>query len=124
MSALFQEIKSRQQDFMKAFNAGDAAGAASVYDPDGYFMPNGRNPVKGRTGIEAYFKEDMADGVQTAQIITEEVNGSGDWAFERGSYHLDGTKGRESGAYLQIWKKVDSVWLIHNDCFNVIKNAC
>lgn len=50
-SALFQEIKGRQQDFMKAFNAGDAAGAASVYDPDGYFMPNGRNPVKGRSGM-------------------------------------------------------------------------
>ncbi|CAB3400811.1 unnamed protein product [Caenorhabditis bovis] len=124
MSALFQEIKGRQQDFMKAFNAGDAAGAASVYDPDGYFMPNGRNPVKGRSGIEAYFKEDMVDGVQTAQIITEEVNGGGDWAFERGSYHLDGTKGRESGAYLQVWKKVDGVWLIHNDCFNIIKKAC
>ena len=46
-------------------------------------MPNGRNPVKGRagrfsyipfpiklkdSGIEAYFREDMADGVQTAQV--------------------------------------------------------
>ncbi|WKY14770.1 hypothetical protein Q1695_000361 [Nippostrongylus brasiliensis] len=123
MSALFQEIKTRQQAFMKSFNAGDPKGAAAVYDPDGYFMPNGRHPVKGRAGIEEYFKEDMADGVQTAQIITEEVNGSGDWAFERGSYHLDGTRGRESGAYLQVWKKVDGEWLIHNDCFNVIKAA-
>ncbi|EYB83363.1 hypothetical protein Y032_0337g2911 [Ancylostoma ceylanicum] len=104
---LFQEIKNRQQAFMKAFNAGDPKGAAAVYDPDGYFMPNGRHPVKGRAGIEEYFKEDMADGVQTAQIITEEVNGGGDWAFERGSYHLDGTRGRESGAYLQVWKKVE-----------------
>uniref|UniRef100_A0A0K0DLW6 DUF4440 domain-containing protein n=1 Tax=Angiostrongylus cantonensis TaxID=6313 RepID=A0A0K0DLW6_ANGCA len=148
--ALFQEIKMRQQAFMKAFNAGDPKGAAAIYDPDGYFMPNGRHPVKGRAGtvnvncvietsvpvnrarlsratklrsIEEYFKEDMADGVQTAQIITEEVNGSGDWAFERGSYHLDGTRGRESGAYLQVWKKVDGEWLIHNDCFNVVKAA-
>lgn len=68
---------------IQAFNAGDAAGAAAIYDPDGYFMPNGRNPVKGRagrlsyilfptklkdSGIEAYFREDMADGVQTAQV--------------------------------------------------------
>ncbi|EPB73968.1 hypothetical protein ANCCEY_06930 [Ancylostoma ceylanicum] len=119
MSALFQEIKNRQQAFMKAFNAGDPKGAAAVYDPDGYFMPNGRHPVKGRAGIEEYFKEDMADGVQTAQIITEEVNGGGDWAFERGSYHLDGTRGRESGAYLQV----EGEWLIHNDCFNVVKAA-
>lgn len=50
ISALFQEIKTRQQVFMKAFNAGDPKGAAAVYDPDGYFMPNGRHPVKGRAG--------------------------------------------------------------------------
>lgn len=55
---------------MKSFNAGDAAGASLVYDPDGYFMPNGRAPVKGRGGIEEYFKSDMTDGVQTAQVRT------------------------------------------------------
>lgn len=36
---------------MKAFNSGDAAGAAALYDPEGYFMPNGIDPVKGRAGI-------------------------------------------------------------------------
>lgn len=35
---------------MKAFNSGDAAGAAALYDPEGYFMPNGIDPVKGRAG--------------------------------------------------------------------------
>ncbi|EFO26221.2 hypothetical protein LOAG_02261 [Loa loa] len=120
---LFQEIKSRQAEFMKAFNSGDAAGAAALYDPEGYFMPNGIDPVKGRTGIELYYKQDMSEGVKSCQIITEEVNGAGDWAFERGSYHLNGTRGPESGAYLQIWKKVNGKWLIHNDCFNVIKPA-
>ena len=51
------------------------------------------------------------------------MNGSGDWAFERGSYHLSGSHGPESGAYLLIWKKVNGQWFIHNDCFNVIKAA-
>lgn len=124
MSALFQEIKGRQAEFMKAFNAGNPGGAADFYDPDGYFMPNGKNPVKGKAGIEQYFKSDIAEGVQSVQIITEEVNGEGDWAFERGSYHLDGTRGTESGAFIIVWKKVNGVWLIHNDCFNVIKPAC
>ncbi|CAD5230897.1 unnamed protein product [Bursaphelenchus okinawaensis] len=121
--ALFQEIKTRQEEFMQGFNAGDAHRASQVYDKDGYFMPNGHSPVKGREGIEKYFKQDMADGVVSAQIITEEVNGSGDWAFERGSYHLDGKRGTESGAYLQIWRKIDGVWFIHNDCFNIVKTA-
>lgn len=68
--ALFQEIKSRQEDFMRAFNAGNPAGAAEVYDPDGYFMPNEHSPVKGRKGIEEYFKQDMADGVASATVST------------------------------------------------------
>ncbi|OZC10874.1 hypothetical protein X798_02018, partial [Onchocerca flexuosa] len=138
MSVLFQEIKSRQAEFMKAFNSGDAAGAAALYDPEGYFMPNGIDPVKGRSGIcdqvwlsniqsiagiEQYYKQDMSEGVKSCQVITEEVNGAGDWAFERGSYHLNGARGPQSGAYLQIWKKVNGNWLIHNDCFNVIKPA-
>ncbi|KAL3071129.1 hypothetical protein niasHS_015871 [Heterodera schachtii] len=121
--SLFQEIKGRQEEFMRVFNAGNAKGAAEIYDPDGYFMPNGHSPVKGRSGIEKFFQKDMADGVSSAQIITEEVNGSGDWAFERGSYHLECARGTESGAYLQVWKKINGAWLIHNDCFNVIKSA-
>jgi ketosteroid isomerase-like protein len=111
-AGLAQEIKNRQAEFMKHFNAGNAAGAADTYDPDGYFAPHGRDPVKGRAGeqlgrlrlhvvlagIESYFKQDMAEGVKSVQIITEEVNGSGDWAYERGSYHLQGSRGTESGA--------------------------
>lgn len=34
----------------------------------GYFMPNGHSPVKGRSGIEAFFQKDMADGVSSAQV--------------------------------------------------------
>ncbi|KAF7637515.1 DUF4440 domain-containing protein [Meloidogyne graminicola] len=118
----FQEIKNRQGDFMRAFNEGDAKGAAEIYDPDGYFMPNGHSPVKGRKGIEAFFQKDMADGVSSAQIITEEVNGSGNWAFERGSYHLECGRGTESGAYLQVWKRINGIWFVHNDCFNVVQS--
>jgi len=121
--ALFKEITGRQEDFVRAFNNGDASGAADIYDPDGFFMPQGRPPLRGRAGIEAYFKQDMSDGVKTVQIITEEVNGANEWAFERGSYHLKGPGGHESGAYLLVWKKIDGRWSIHNDCFNVIKST-
>uniref|UniRef100_A0A7E4UQZ5 DUF4440 domain-containing protein n=1 Tax=Panagrellus redivivus TaxID=6233 RepID=A0A7E4UQZ5_PANRE len=123
--ALFQDIKSRQEEFMRAFNEGNAGKAAEIYHPDGYFMPNHSPPLKGRAEIEQYFKSDMADGVATAQIITEEVNGCGCdvFAYERGSYHLNGTKGTESGTYLQVWKKEAGQWLILSDCFNVTKAA-
>ena len=50
MAGLLNEIKGRQADFMKCFNSGNAAGAAEFYDPDGFFMPHGRDPVNGRSG--------------------------------------------------------------------------
>ena len=77
--------------------------------------------------------------MSTRKVTFLQVNGAGDWAFERGSYQLDGTRGVETGAYafatnsslvpitlfsyLLVWKKVNGKWLIHNDCFNVIKPA-
>jgi len=123
MAGLAQEIKTRQTEFMKAFNSGNATAAAEYYDTDCHFMPHGRDPVSGRSGVEAYFRQDMAEGVKTVSMNTEEVNGSGDWGFERGTYRLDGTRGPETGAYLQVWKKCGGKWCIHNDCFNVIKPA-
>jgi ketosteroid isomerase-like protein len=40
----------------------------------------------------------MAEGVKNVTLNTDEVNGSGDWAFERGNYRLDGTRGSETGS--------------------------
>uniref|UniRef100_A0A915KZU2 DUF4440 domain-containing protein n=1 Tax=Romanomermis culicivorax TaxID=13658 RepID=A0A915KZU2_ROMCU len=65
----------------------------------------------------------MAEGVKSVALVTDEVNGGGEWAFERGHYSLDGSHGNETGAYLIVWKKVDHKWFIYNDCFNVIKPA-
>ena len=50
MAGLLQEIQTRQSEFMKAFNGGNAAGAAEYYDPNGFFMPHGRDPINGRGG--------------------------------------------------------------------------
>lgn len=49
-------------------------------------------------GAEAYFKQDMAEGVKSVTLDTDEVNGSGDWCFERGHYRLDGSRGSETGS--------------------------
>lgn len=97
--ALLNEIKSRQMEFMKAFNSGNTSAAVSLYEPDAYMMPFYKEPVKGRSGnqyftvnssllfiiltdrifsepsklvnvsgIEAYFKQDIAEGVRNVQV--------------------------------------------------------
>ena len=40
-----------------------------IYHPDGVFMPNSSQPLRGRKEIEAYFKSDMADGVCKYPIL-------------------------------------------------------
>lgn len=48
--------------------------------------------------VESYFKQDMAEGVKAVILNTEEVQTGGDWAFERGTYRLEGNRGAETGA--------------------------
>uniref|UniRef100_A0A914VVL8 DUF4440 domain-containing protein n=1 Tax=Plectus sambesii TaxID=2011161 RepID=A0A914VVL8_9BILA len=119
MSDLEQEIKNREAELEKQVNAGNAKGAAELYDPDCTMILPGRKEVKGRAGAEEVFQQYMAEGVKSVQIITEEVNGSGDWAFERGNYQMELGSGPVSGGYLLVWKKINGTWLIHNDCSTV-----
>uniref|UniRef100_A0A914WC63 DUF4440 domain-containing protein n=1 Tax=Plectus sambesii TaxID=2011161 RepID=A0A914WC63_9BILA len=119
MSGLEQEIKNRQAEIAKQISAANAAGVAEFYDPDCVMIPAGGNLVKGRAGVEEALKQFMAGGVKNSKNTTEEVNGSGDWAFERGTYEWEGEKGVMSGNYLLVWKKINGTWLVHNDCFTV-----
>uniref|UniRef100_A0A914VIA0 DUF4440 domain-containing protein n=1 Tax=Plectus sambesii TaxID=2011161 RepID=A0A914VIA0_9BILA len=119
MSGLEQEIKSRHAELTKQLNAGNAEGAAALFNQDCTMILAGGNQIKGRAGIEALYKQVMAGGASTTQGVTEEVNGSGDWAFERGTYQTHAESGTTSGGYLLVWKKIDGNWLIHNDCFTV-----
>lgn len=47
----------------------------------------------------------MAEGVKGVNLESDEVNGSGDWSFERGHYRLDGTRGSETGSYVLFIRK-------------------
>lgn len=48
MADLRAEIEQRNQEFMDAFNRGDAAGVAAAYTDDARVLPPGGNPVSGR----------------------------------------------------------------------------
>uniref|UniRef100_A0A914VTV3 DUF4440 domain-containing protein n=1 Tax=Plectus sambesii TaxID=2011161 RepID=A0A914VTV3_9BILA len=117
MSGLEQEIKNRQVELAKPFNAGNAAGVAEFYDPDCTMISASGKLVKGREGVEEVYQEYLDGGVMNSKNTTEEVNGSSDWAFERGNYQMEIDRGTVGGGYLLVWKKVNGTWLIHNECF-------
>lgn len=106
---------------MNAFANGDSVAAAGIYAPDCHMMPYGRETIHGRASkseittsmyqlfkvsvfiddssdAEAYIKQDISVGAKHLTVETNEVNGSGDWAYERGTYRLDGNRGGETGS--------------------------
>ena len=61
-SAMAQQKPSIQKindEWMAAFNKGDAAGVAALYSEDAYILPNGAEMAKGRRAIETYFKNSV-----------------------------------------------------------------
>uniref|UniRef100_A0A914VGG5 DUF4440 domain-containing protein n=1 Tax=Plectus sambesii TaxID=2011161 RepID=A0A914VGG5_9BILA len=123
MSDLEQEIRNRQTELTKKFNAGNIADVAEIYDPECTTITTSGKQVEGQTGVEEVYQQYMDGGVMNMKTTTQEVNGSGDWAFERGSYEMEIDRGTVRGSYLVVWKKINGTWLIHNDCLTATSPA-
>src|SRR5438876_10833812 len=74
-SAMAQQkpsIQKANEEWMAAFNKGDAAGLAALYSADAYILPNGAEMAKGRRAMEAYFKNSVQqlgdDKVKTGDL--------------------------------------------------------
>ncbi|KRZ89564.1 hypothetical protein T08_4474, partial [Trichinella sp. T8] len=117
------ELRARNAQMAKAVREGNATAVANIYAEDCHFMPHSMQPTVGRKAVEAYMKQDFNEGVKMATVQSDEVHAMGDFAFQRGTYKLDGNRGPETGAYVYIWKKIGAEWYIYIDCFNVIQQA-
>jgi limonene-1,2-epoxide hydrolase len=67
------------QEWVKAFNRGDADGIASLYSEDATNHQVVREPVEGRTAIHAMFKREFAEA--DMECIVENIFEDGDWAI-------------------------------------------
>jgi ketosteroid isomerase-like protein len=117
--------------FAAAFNAKDAAGVAAFYTDDAVVMAPNVPMLKGRSDIEAYYKQGFSQGGGTMRLHPFESAASGSVAFEAGTSTLTignpsgqllpgaGGGGRtEAGKYVVIYKRVKNEWKIAFDIFN------
>ncbi|KFD51609.1 hypothetical protein M514_07488, partial [Trichuris suis] len=116
-------IEARIGEMEAAVRSKNASAIAALYTEDCHFMPNGMSPSEGRKAVEAYLKRDIADGVSAVTTKSTKIEVFGDYAFQCGTYTLEGTRGQETGAFVYLWKNVGGKWYIHVDCFNVISAA-
>jgi uncharacterized protein (TIGR02246 family) len=126
-SAAAQTIATIQQlndKWESAFNQGDAAAVAAMYTEDSYVLPPGGNMVKGRTAIEAFWKQ-AARQVGNPKLVTVSVLPLGPRAaVEIGTVTLE-TKAQPPqqivGKYAVVWRKVGGRWLLATDIWNANK---
>lgn len=123
MSKISDAIQTSNDNFMAAFNRGDAAGVAACYTTDARLLPPGAAPMTGIPDIAAFWQGAMDMGLKTALLETKEIEERGDLAIEVGQYTLtiqpDGrTTMTDVGKYVVVWKEDNGTWKLHIDIWN------
>ena len=116
-------IRQMTTDWGKAYNGGDAAAVAALYEEDALLMPPGHPGVKGRAAILEFFKGDIAAS-QEAKVVfvlnpETDVGISGDIGWETGTYAatIDGVV-VETGKFMSVNRKKDGKWRYVRDTWN------
>ena len=118
------QIQKLNDQWMAAFNKGDAAAVAAMYTIDAYVLPDGRGMVKGRPAIEALWKQQMA-GATVEKITTLDVKPlGGNAAREIGTATMK-TKDQPPQdvvvKYAVVWQKEGGQWKLLQDIWNMNK---
>ena len=117
-------IEKLNDAWTAAFNKGDAAAVAAMYTEDAYVLPPGADMVKGRSAIEAFWRQ-AAQQLGEAKLTTIDVLPLGRTAArEIGTVTLK-TKSQPpqeiTGKYAVVWRKVGGKWRLATDIWNTNK---
>jgi uncharacterized protein (TIGR02246 family) len=125
MGNVREAIVAADDQFMAAFDRGDAAGLAALYTEQGQLLPPNADFMIGREAIQAFWQGVMDAGIASAKIEVFEVEGHGDTAIEVSKYtlHAQGGEELDAGKFIVIWKHVEGEWKLHRDIFNSSKPA-
>jgi uncharacterized protein (TIGR02246 family) len=116
-----EAIEAQNAKLSEGLATGDASLVASLYSPDAVVMPPGSTNIVGRAAIQKLFQGLIDSGVNSASLVAEDVESSGNLAREIGT----GVFGMKDGTfqppvkYVVVWKLNDEgVWQLHADIWN------
>jgi uncharacterized protein (TIGR02246 family) len=115
--------------YVAGWKAGNATDIASGYTSDALAFPANQPTVTGRDAItkfnDDFFRQFTPDDIK---LTPEETKVMGDWAFDRGTYHVvatpkvGGDHVTEDGRYLVLLQRqADGSWKMARDIDNTIK---
>jgi uncharacterized protein (TIGR02246 family) len=119
-----QAIEQVNARFVEAFKAGDAATIASLYTETGRMLPPDATEISGREAIQAEWQSWIDGGFKDLTLEAQEVEASGDLAYEIGSFSLqvpaeNNDMVTASGNYVVVWKRgAEGSWRLHVDTWN------
>ena len=117
-------IQKFDDKWAEAFNKGDAAALAAMYTEDAYALPPGTEMMKGRSAIEAFWRQQMQQigDVKCTALDLKPLGRSA--AREIGTCSFK-TKAQppQDGAlkYAVVWEKAGSQWRLLQDIWNTNK---
>lgn len=118
------QIEQAAIRFSDAFNRGDVAALAAMYDTGAVVLAPNAPPMHGRQNIEAFWAGAKQQGFKTVNLVVNSVELIGAHAIELGSYTLvvqPPGQGEitDRGKYMVVWRRQpDGTWKLYRDMFN------
>ena len=116
-AAAGEEIGKLTAAWVDAFNSGDAARIASLYDREGVLIgTTAKQPVAGAAAISAYFRQAAGEGTARVALGEHATRAYGNVAIDSGLYNFffvrDGKPVLVPARYTLVYHRRDGRWLI------------
>jgi uncharacterized protein (TIGR02246 family) len=118
-------IDKVRDDFMAAFNAGDAAKVSELYIENATTMGGDRPTLQGRAAITESNKAMFEQFTPKITITPSQTVVSGDLAYDQGTYTMEltpkaagGKPSKEEGRYLVVLQRDGDAWRVVADMDN------
>lgn len=98
-----------------AYNAGDAATLAALYDRDAVLSTKPSGSVEGKDAIEFFWKADFGRNKPTTKLQMTDAYMAGDLAHLEGEYEVADSGKVTKGHYVQLWMQDGDDWRIHRE---------
>jgi ketosteroid isomerase-like protein len=113
-------IEANNARFTAAHLHGDQATIDNMFTIDAKCLPPGAHPVIGRDAIAKLTREYLETGVSEFREETTDFYGNEELLIDQGNYVMVYGKDmtRETGKYLNVWKKEAGIWKIYSNIWN------
>ena len=98
-----------------AYNAGDAAVLAALYDKNAVLSTRPSGSVEGSEAIGAFWKEDFGTAKPKTTLMLTDVYLAGNLAHLEGEYEVSDKGKVTTGHYVQLWMQDGNAWRIHRE---------